>query len=55
MMIYEISRLYALNSMVDQQPKKERKKERLSKVIGVELVKDPPTVKLIFLSRTQVL
>lgn len=24
-MIYEISRLYALNSMVDQQPKKERK------------------------------
>lgn len=27
-MIYEISRLYALNSMVDKQPKKERKKER---------------------------
>ena len=31
-----------------------KKKERLSKVTGMELAKDPPTVKLVFLLRTQV-
>ena len=31
-----------------------KKKERLSKVIEVELVKDPLTVKLVFLSMTRV-
>ena len=49
-MKYEISKSYAPNSTVDQQP--EKKKTGLPKVIGVKPAKDSLTVKSIFLSKT---